>query len=654
MNIRMIDRCKVFVAVALLMGAAPAENSKLDAEIDKPYDIEVVLHFAPQPNLTGTFKSQVQQDLQTWLQSSLGKLARVQVVDQHPLLKEVLGRGFQAALDGWKNIKPARLQIVLVDYIDGQYEIRTGYHDGLTGLASPVIRVTRTADRPRVAKVALEMLLQDFAPVGTVAQSWGKRDGDKVEVTLKGSKLASEGMSKYLAKGDVLALAQVQRVGGSQEVPEAFLRVLEDPQAGKCPCQLYARYQDAASQLREGGDVLGYRCLKLRTCKGPLRIRLVDEQGKAQNQLQIKVSHLGFDVDRDKFQHLGFPPHTDGIVVTQDLYRDLAFVRVLRASGREAARVPVPIIENRITTCQVTSKEDPDRDLLEQLRRRRNRFWDGLLETREVYAALLQDIKIKMDQKKLEQARDRAKAGRQTLQQDLKNLKIALAALRAEVARVPADRFQAEPLRQQFAFLRSTVDQLAGQLQDLENRDKELKRSIDTWQDIISGNRKRQVQRTQREQALIRIKEADYEKAITLYKQALAEGGEDASIRKELDLLEAAWKLKDAGHAQARKFVFMTWPRIASVRELGQLLPEAGQAVAVCKKAGDKLTLNKFLRVFEQHQALMRRTVKALRPEKSEDDKRTAEQIKKMVPEIDKLYQEAYSFVTGKPAAEKK
>lgn len=639
------------LSVAILLCTTIQAGAKLDAEADKPYQLEVVLHFAPQANLTAHFKKAVQRDLQVWLQDSFGRLAQVQVVDQHPLLKEVLARGFQTALDGWKSIKPAKVCVVLVDYVDGQYEVRTGQYDGLTGLASPAIRIGRTADRPRVAKVALELVLRDFAPVGTVE----KREGDKVNVVLKGSKLAREGMGKYLAKGDVLALAQVLRVGGSQEVPEAFLRVLEDPRDGLCQCRLYARYKDDASQLRAGKDVLGYRCLKLRTFKGPLRIRLVDEHGKAQNQLQIEVSHFGLDVERDKFQPKGFPPHGDGMLTTGELYQDLAFVRVLRASGPEAAKIPVPIIENRITTCQVTSKEDPDRDLLDQLRRQRNRFWDGLLETRQVYGALLQDIKVKMDKKKLEEARDRAQAGRKTLQDDLKNLRVALASLRAEVARVPAARFQSAELRQQFAFFRSTVDQLASQLQDLEQREKELGRSIDTWQDIIKDNRKRQILRTQREQALIRIKEADYETAIRLYEQALAEGGEDAKVRKELETLQAAWKLKpelDPGHANARAFVFTNWPKAGSVRELSELLPEASRAVAVCKKVGDKLTLNKFLRVLEQHRDLLHRTVKGLK--KSEDDKRTAELIiQKMVPELEKLYLEASAFVTGKPAAGK-
>src|SRR5947209_5838874 len=118
-----------------LCGEAPAQ---LDPEKDSPYQLQIVVRVADHPPFTAVFKDQVKRELRDSLQASLADLARVEVLDTHPLLKDIETKGLQAALDSWKEVSPRKTHFVLIDFKSGQYEIQARQHDGLTGLASPV------------------------------------------------------------------------------------------------------------------------------------------------------------------------------------------------------------------------------------------------------------------------------------------------------------------------------------------------------------------------------------------------------------------------------------------------------------------------------------------------------------------------------------
>src|SRR5262245_38811213 len=121
----------------------------LDPEVRKPYQLQVVLRFAAQRQLTQVFKDQLKRELRDSLQTQLGPMGQVEVVDDHPLLSQIETRGLQQVLDGMEKSKtatpsPVKTHFVQVDIVDGQYEVQAGQHDGLTGLSSPVIRKART------------------------------------------------------------------------------------------------------------------------------------------------------------------------------------------------------------------------------------------------------------------------------------------------------------------------------------------------------------------------------------------------------------------------------------------------------------------------------------------------------------------------------
>ncbi len=355
-------------------------SAALDPQLKQPYSLTIVLRVAPHRLLTPVFKGQLQRELGDSLQASLGKLAKVQVVTTHPLLKDIDSRGLQAVLDGLEKgpATAGKLHFVLLDFAEGQYTIQAGQYDGLTGLATPIVRQAHTDDRQFVAKQAALLVERDFGIVGTVVK---KIEGAKIEVALKGGGLG-DSVDRSIKKDQIFALAQILQAGTGKRavrVREAFLQVVEEPKQGVCICRLINRYRDDASKLMEKPGVLGYRCLKLGSDEGPLRLRLVDDKGLPLDGLQVEVGRHGFD-RKDGFKPRG---STKGgnLPFSPEKYEHLAFVKVLYRRTL-IAQVPVVILNGRTAVCRV-SIADPN-ETVGQVLARKKRVVERLLESLQV------------------------------------------------------------------------------------------------------------------------------------------------------------------------------------------------------------------------------------------------------------------------------
>src|SRR5262249_39794239 len=216
-----------------------------NAEVKKPYLLRVILHVADHPLLTPVFRDRVARELEASLQGSLGELARVQVVSEHPRLQEVLDRGLKT-LDSWNERSEFKDHFVLISYSGVHYEIEARQHDGLTGLASPLIRKDRTRDRDFVARTAALLVDRDFGPVGAFA-SWPNGDTPTVRMELKGGGLGVP-LGRWVKKGDVFAIAQIPGGAGPGEPVKSALLVVQelpkdDARDGGCTGRLFRRFQ---------------------------------------------------------------------------------------------------------------------------------------------------------------------------------------------------------------------------------------------------------------------------------------------------------------------------------------------------------------------------------------------------------------------------
>jgi tetratricopeptide (TPR) repeat protein len=617
--------------IVLTLGTAPI-RADLDPELNKPYQLCVVLRIAQHRLLTPVFCEQMQRELRDSLQAAFGGFARVEVVGQHPRLKEVEHKGLQQALDGWHFFDDVKLHFVFVDYVEGAYEIRCRQYDGSAGLASPVVRASQTVDRQLVARTTALLLDQDFGEVGTLQ----KVDGDKVEVALKAGAL-SEALGQRIAKDDIFALTQVVNQGNTEprsyRVVWTLLQACGAPEGGMCRCTLLHRRDNALGPVF---GLSGHRCLKLGTTNGALRLRVItdDKLGTPLNGRQVVLSEQGFAgavVER-------LSTNNEGLVQSEHHFRRVAFVRIYDGAT-PLAQVPVEILGERTVNIPVSAY--PEAEQRGQLMLERDRWSRRVHESVEVAAKLFKDLNALVEQSRAT-ALGRAQAG-------LRSLRTDLTALSEEKADL---RKKADALGKDTPLNLADGEQA---LEELQSRREELERYIAALEDIL-GKEKDPARRKWRELAekgRLLESQAEFGSAIETYERVFAEGGNDPELRAHLDTLRQAWKVKDEGHRKAREFITERWAKIDKAAELRSLLSRARSAFETCRSAGDFLTLRMLLRTNLEHSARLEKEVETLRPREFEDDRQAAENILGLADELKSLNDEIRQYLGSAKSAAK-
>jgi hypothetical protein len=607
-------------------------------DVDKPYHLRVVLGIAEHRLLTPIFQEQVQRELGDSLQAALGGLATVEVVRKHPHLKDAMRDGLQGSLEGWRELEDVKTHFVLINYVNGEYEILARQHDGLTNQTTAVVRRERVPDPDRqlVARTAALLVGQDFGPVGTVTN---KRDGQTVEVTLKGSALGVP-LDRWLKKDDVLALVQIGQASGgprATRVPWAVLQVQEGPDNGVCVCQLFNRHPNP---LQEGPGILGYRCLKLSTTRAPLRLRLVQASARTLTPVpnqEINVRRQGFTgEDLTKAQGA---TDADGYFSTEKdgdkgVYENIAFVSVMSGKTALVPKIPVALFDDRTVVIPVNINADASVQLSLRKELWVGQVYDSLLGV----ANLFKDLETLLKDKKRDEALARAKRGFDGLREDL-------------------TRFgqQREELYNDAKSAGARIDFGEG-----DERLKELKVGKDKLQDLIArlekvvneeNDPKRKELQGKVSQAQVLEGEAEFGKALELYEQVLASGLDDADLRKHYEKLKKDWEVKGDKHKQAREFIYETFPGLDPLK-LAEHLDEARQAFETCKAAGDTLSPLKLLNVALADAGKLKEKLNSLQ-EGNEDDRTIARHIVEVADGLNKLVKDVKAYLDSAAPAEK-
>jgi hypothetical protein len=606
----------------------------LDPELTTPYKVQIVLRVAEHPLLTAIFKDQLQRELRDGLQGALGSMGQVEVLDQDrvpmdqwpALWKEVETKGLQRGLDGpGKGTFDTKTHFVRVDYVDGQYEIEARQYDGLTGLASPVVRRERTPDRQFVARTAALLVDRDFGLVGTIQTA---SDPHRVQVAFKGGKLQTP-LERWVEKGDVFALVQVHAGGDGQRtmrIPWTLLQVREPP--GKDGCGTCQLFQGRTRPLVEGQGIAGYRCLKLGTIDAPLRLRLVKANAPVPTpvpSLEIHVRRHGFLQDEhDKVQGTS---DADGYFSTEKRnirYHHVAFVSILHA-GAVRAQVPIAIVDDQPVVCPVSISADAG----SQFAVRKN-FWEqGLLDELLFLADLFKDLNDSLGRpNNRQQTLDKAQKALDGLERDLDNFTRERRAL-GEIASSSGNK---------------QLDLGDSRLKGVEKGREELKAFIVNLEKIVKeeNDPARQKAKTMVEQArLLEEVEAEYGKAIELYEQVPLQA-DDAKLREHVTRLKEAWKPKDAQHAAARQFIYETWPKSpATPSAMKDLIKEAEKALEECRRVKDPLGPRRLLRAALNHSAQLAKQIEVLSPDVNEDDYKLAKQLADVLDSLARLMKDA-------------
>jgi hypothetical protein len=571
---------------------------------------------------TQYFRNQVQRDLKDNLQLALGELAKVEVLRDHDRLAEVEAKGLEKALDGWNSLNDRKTHFVFIDYINGEYLVQARQYDGLTGLASPVVRKKRIDDRQLVARTAALMIDEDFGLVGTIPEN---SQGEQVEMILKGGGLGVP-LDHCVAKGEVFALALIGRsVGGVQRSarqPWTLVQAEGATKNGILPCRILHRYDPP---LPRGPGIIGYRCLKLGTTKAPLRLRVVaDKIGTPLNALQVSISRqAGSATDTE-----GQATNTDGLIKTVKEYDHVAFIRIKNKGELLTPTIPVEILGDRIVACDV--KLQPKDEQRGQLFARRDRWIGRINESLAIAYTLGKELNETVDQSR-DAAKEKARSGLELLGETIGNLQTELSGLRKE---------------EQATGVALQLDEGEQRLKDLEAVRLKIQGFLTKLGEIIKDEQDPKRQRW--EAQVLKAKslefEAEYDRALDLYDKVLQEAGDD-KLKRYVQNLKEEWKPKSDQHKEARKFIYSTWPKLRSAIALKDKLAEVRKAFETCRDAGDRLTPRKLKLTNVLHAENLAQEVNSIRPGEREDDAQIAKAIIEVSEQLTKLNKEVEDFL---------
>jgi hypothetical protein len=618
----------------VLLLAVPASAAPLGGESKAGYHLRVVVRTGDHPTLTPHFRAEVLKGVTSALQAALGPCGSVEGVDlnskpadqRDPLWALVDAKGLEA-LDGVTAATGPKTHFVFVDFADGKYEIRTRQHDGSTGFVTPFVRKQVHGDRGFVARLAGLAVAQDFGVVGTFEPT-----GPQVSVVLKAGELGP--LDQFVKKGDVFAVVQVREArravapkvrpkGKEPEAPAApamtgtridglLLHVIDTPRNGLCVCKMYNRYRGLPAR---DGLTVGYRCVKLGTGEGVLRLQLTDAAGTPYraDTLQPRAGASDYpdpmaSRDREEMRY------ADGVFTSKDRFQNIAFVLV-RGGDNPVARLPVEIYPDQVEVRRVNLNpaaepspvQSAAADLLDRIR-----------SARVIQARCVEEVAT-LQKKEKPKALEYGKEAVTALDKEAD-------VLRADLDRA-RDRYNADAPA-------GTFDPCEADLRALETKTRELRGHLTKLKDVIriENDPAAAALHKQIEAALLEAATAgaafDIDQAIAKYEEALNLADKEPAARAEIEQaltnLKMAWEPKDDQHRAARKFVYEVWAKLEKPADVRDALPEARRAVAKCKAVGDKFTLGKMYAVAPQLVEKYKEALIRMRDAATEDEDRQA------------------------------
>jgi hypothetical protein len=609
----------VFLTAASFGWTAAAQGQ---GELNRPYELHIVVHVARNRLLTDVFREGIERELRDGFRAALGDMGHVRVTHDHPRLAEVLTRGLQS-LDGWTDRSDLKTHFVLIDFSGVHYEIQARQYDGTVGRPSPVVRRDRTRDRDFVAKAAALLIKQDFGILGTVltAPQGPQNNGQTVQVELRGGGLGN--LSRWVQKDEVFALAPPGG-GISPALRWSLLQVVkapaEDAHDGMCECRFFHRY--------EVPKIAGYRCIKIGTVQTALRLRWMQETPRGlkplTTPLTVAIRRHGFDGEENT--KLTKSTGINGLLETvrdpesKGVFTNVAFVSVTGGMRGRKPQVPIALVDDQPLLIEVNATQD-ENTLFTAKRASWQRGVADSFTLQNSLIKLIGNLAAKGEQR--EEAIKQAEAGVRRSQEE-----------RLELQREKEELLR-EAQRNRITLSTATEDRL---LKALADGEKVLQTFITEQKKIDEKENDPQLKKWRSEVERAKILEKDLEvgKAIDIYKQILKDGFDNQEVKKHLEELESAWKTKDEQHAEAREFIYQTWPTIDSAG-LEQNLPKARQAFNKCKEARDIITIHKLLKGTEAHAVRLAQELEQLHPELQFDDEKKAAALKTISAEIVRL-----------------
>ena len=650
---------RMFAATICLFAAAHSAAA-LDPETKSPYALRVVMSIADHPHFTDHFRREFKRELLGSVQAALGNLSSVEVIDMQSIPKEkwpalwrqVEEKGLES-LETFTEVSSGKTHFVQLTFGNDHYDLRARQHDGTSGYATPIVRKARTHDRSFLARMAGLMVGQDFGIVATLEPGAGPR----FFLRIKGAEVAP--VDRWIKKGEVFALIKIQqerrRIPANKEtmtpakivtatvgnrVDGVLLRAVEAPREGGVVCDILNRYEDPISPR----GALGFRCVKLGTTEAPLQLRLVDPSGATQKMSALQVYARpdnypdgGREGDRTAAQ--------EGAFVSKDKFAHVAFVRVM-VGASPISRMPVEILDDSITVR--TIRLEPGAELRDRLESERRGILNRITDGRLIQVRCFQDITAFEKTGKKQEALDRGQSIIKSIDSSVVDLREDVDKLRARIAKdLPNAANLTDDCELQLQVMSAKQEELRRHLED-------LKVAIKEESDPNIQEKKKRITDAIRKAELL-ASQAEYDDALKAYEDALvlvaAEPAIKERVEKAYTTLKQAWTLKegDAEHAEARRFIYSIWAKLATLQEVRDQIPVARKAFEKCKSVGDRLSVNKMhLAGVEVATRFADELKKLIDTATEEEDKKTLEMYQKVNEELQKLLKDVQDWLAEK------
>ncbi len=556
------------------------------------YEWTLALQWGESSQFSASYKETFARELQQSLKLSLGEIAKIEVVEasklaETPVTKAVSEKGL-SALDGtFPSNGTRKLHFVEINFVEGKFQVRSRQWDESIGMASPSILTNSTPDRKLLVRLTLNQLLNEFGLLGAIEIT-----GEQGKVTLQGYELGS--LKEFAKKGDLFAVVQLRKVTpkapkGEKPLPPnivatkvdgMLVQLMGDIEGSKISAKILNRYKNT---LAKESPQVSYRLVKIPTENSVLKLRLTDPSGQP-----FRVGQLRVRVRAEQYPDLTKPEDEmtesePGLFTSRAKLDRLGYVLVT-TGDTPLARIPI-----EVTGDVLVRKVSLDPKVEQRAR------WSDVMND---FVSRIRTERI-IQNKSFEelqglQGKDRAEALKYA-ETALKSQKVQLDLLKSDLERLQ-NRAKDDGFMGSFEACDSEINAFDARILDLAKHTEKLKEVVRLENDPDTIARRKKVETLLLEAKLL-VEQADIPQALTKYDEALKQTMENEPVRAEIikvvEEINKDWKEKDAAHATARKFIYETWPKLETPKEITDKISEAKRCFQVCQTNGDKYTLRK-------------------------------------------------------------
>ena len=577
----------------------------LESSVDQPYRLTVCLRFSDDPIFTRFFTGSVRRQVRDQLANYFGQLVELEVAGEHALLDEAAGGGLAelgvSPEEFYEKGLCDKLFLATVDFEAGLYRIRWRQLDGDVQRIGP-LRTRTTPDRQWLSKAICLAVKDDFAPVALVEP---KAAQTHVDLEFRGAGRGPR-LAALLADGCVLQpFWVIRRQSGMLArvpIPYTVLRIEPGGKIGRA-----AVVSSLPDPWKRTARVAGFQAIKIGTCSGRFRLRLVDaESGLPVQSCQVYANGTGFDEMRD--EHRLEPPDRHGCVVAARPFAHLAYIKIAQ-SGGSVSRILLPITDawcEQVCKLRVEEQAAQRGDFERQV--------TTLVQDVQVLEGMLDQYVRRLNQlngkKQYEEALKQVRDGVGSVGPLLETARRDMADLSARAVEldVASDR--------RLAWTTEQVARIGDRVNDLHDMDGKLEQTIE---ETVACN----LAAVQARLAEDLVKQGDVDQAIANYREAVRLCPR-AGFQQRLNQLNQTWEIKDDDHRKARTFVFQVWPEVAITR-LRERQSEAEEAFRKLVEVDDHLTARRLLKATGEHLRELADLVDMLSGRNAEADRQECE-----------------------------